>query len=249
MTETDAARRQTGWDIMTQDPRLPEPNYRTLLEKIFREFTGVYLTLLSIIQGVAFTDLSVVIIPAYHQLTPANWIQVITNLAIIIVVWNHFMGDALIWEWIPDLGDALLLFGTGVFELAANHTALVDLTAWLAVLALMMFGWSFAVFYIRRQEEGYVRDPVLLRLMRQRALPTLLSTLVSAIVLALVAVLTRLLVLSAQATQGWKMAAAIVAALMAFVAVGAIGLISVRFWRVVATYARTGALPADMAER
>src|SRR5215472_10820478 len=115
-----------GWgqhEAMTQDPRPPEsthePDHRTLLEKIFREFTGVYLTMLSIIQGVAFTDLSVVVIPAFHQLTPVNWIQVITNLAIIIIVWNHFMGDALMWEWIPDLADALLLFGTGVFELAA----------------------------------------------------------------------------------------------------------------------------------
>lgn len=232
---------------MTHEPN--QPNHRTLLQKIFSEFTGVYLTMLSIIQGVAFTDLSVVIIPVYHQLTPVNWIQVVTNLAIIIVVWNHFMGDALMWEWIPDMADAVLLFGTGVFELAANHTMLVDLTAWLAVLAIMMFGWSFAVFYVRRQEEGYVRDPWLLRLMRRRALPTLLSTLLSGILLALVALLTHLLQVPAEATQGWKMVASLVAALIAFVAVGAVGFISERFWRVVATYARTGALPADMAER
>jgi hypothetical protein len=42
---------------------------------------------------------------------------------------------------------------------------------------------------------------------------------------------------------------AIVAALIACATVGTIGLISERFWRVVATYARTGALPADLAER
>ena len=53
----------------------------------------------------------------------------------------------------------MLLFGTGVFELAANHTALADLTAWLSFLATIYFGWSLSVLYIRRQEEGYMRDP------------------------------------------------------------------------------------------
>ena len=38
-------------------------------------------------------------------------------------------------------------------------------------------------------------------------------------------------------------------ALFACATVGTIGLISERFWRVVATYARTGALPADLVER
>jgi hypothetical protein len=137
-----------------QEPRPQEPNHRTLLAKILGEFTGVYLTMLSIFQGIAFTDLFVVLIPASHQLTAANWIQFETMLAIIIVVWNPFMGVALMWEWIPDLADALLLFGTGVFELAGNHTVLVDLTVWLAVLATMMLGWSCANFYVRREEEG-----------------------------------------------------------------------------------------------
>lgn len=39
-----------------------------------------------------------------HQLTPTNWIQLVIDLAI-IVVWNRFMGDALIWEWIPDMAE------------------------------------------------------------------------------------------------------------------------------------------------
>ncbi len=233
---------------MTQEPQPHEPDHRTLLEKIFREFTGIYLTMLSIIQGIAFTDLIAVIIPAYYRLTAANWIQVATMLAIIIVVWNHFMADALMWEWIPDMAGALLLFGTGVFEVAANHTALVNLTAWLAVLATMMFGWSVAVFYIRHQEEGYVRDPVLLRLLRRRTLPTLLGTLLSGILLALVALLTYLAQVATDATQGWKMGAAIVAALIAFMSVCVIGFISERFWRIVRTYAHVGALPTDMAE-
>ena len=30
----------------------------------------------------------------------------------LIYVWNHFMGDALMTRWIPDLEDAALLFGT-----------------------------------------------------------------------------------------------------------------------------------------
>jgi hypothetical protein len=59
--------------------------------------------------------------------------------------------------------------------------------------------------------------------------------------------LTHLLGASADAAQGWHTAAAMAAVLIALVAVGAIGF--VRFWRVVATYARSEALPPDMAER
>ena len=71
---------------------------------------------------------------------------------------------------------------------------------------------------------------------------------IGGILLALVALLTHLLGVTAGATQGWKVRAALVAALIAFAAVGASGLIAERFWHVVHTHARTGALPADPAD-
>ncbi len=79
--------------------------------------------MLSIIQGIAFTDLFAVILAGFQRFTLVNWLQFATMLVIVIVVWNHFMGDALMTEWILDLEDAFLRFGTGALELVANHTA------------------------------------------------------------------------------------------------------------------------------
>jgi hypothetical protein len=62
--------------------------------------------MLSIIQGVALTDLSQITFSEHAHFTVVNWVEVATMLWSLIYIWNHFMSDALMTHWIPDLEDA-----------------------------------------------------------------------------------------------------------------------------------------------
>ncbi len=76
----------------------------------------------------------------------------------LMYIWNHFMADALVTHWVPELEDAALLFGTGVFELVANHGTSWGVTPWFATLAVMLCAWSIGSFYIGLQEHRFVRS-------------------------------------------------------------------------------------------
>jgi hypothetical protein len=214
------------------------PDRQSLFRSMAENFTGVYLTMLSIIQGVALADLSQITFSEHGHFTAVNWIEVATMVWSLIYIWNHFMGDALMTHWIPDLEDAALLFGTGVFELVANHAIVWSPTAWLAVLAIMFFAWSGGTFYIRRQEELVVREPVLMQLLRDRTRPLLLQTLSGGTVLGALAIVCRITDAGAGAHGNGPIA--LLAVTIALAASLAIGVFSAAFWRRVRRYAQTG---------
>jgi hypothetical protein len=197
-----------------------------------QNFTGVYLTMLSIIQGVALTDLATVAFANRAHFTAVNWIEVATMLWSLIYVWNHFMGDALMTRWIPDLEDAALLFGTGVFEIVANHAIVWAPGAWLATLALMFLAWTVGTFYIRHQEERVVNDPMLMELLRRRIRPLLIQTLVGGAIVGACA----LACLRVPANPSLALAGVIVAFVVSLV----IGAVTATYWRRVRRYAQTG---------
>jgi hypothetical protein len=168
------------------------PDKQSLFRSMAENFTGVYLTMLSIIQGVALTDLAQITFSERVHFTAVNWIEVATMLWSLIYIWNHFMGDALMTHWIPDLEDAALLFGTGVFELVANHAIVLSPAAWLATLAIMFFAWTLGTLYIGRQQERVVREPFLKQLLRDRTRPLLLQTLGGGTLLGALAIVCRI---------------------------------------------------------
>jgi hypothetical protein len=211
---------------------------QSLFRSMAENFTSVYLTMLSIIQGVALTDLSQITFSEHAHFTAVNWVEVATMLWSLIYIWNHFMSDALMTHWIPDLEDAALLFGTGVFELVANHAIVSSPTAWLATLAIMFFAWSGGTLYIRRQEELVVREPVLMQLLRGRSRPLFLQTLGGGTLLGALAIVCRITGAGAGAHGNGPIALLVVT--IAFAASLAIGLISAAFWRRVRRYAHTG---------
>ncbi len=211
---------------------------QSLFRSMAENFTSVYLTMLSIIQGVALTDLSQITFSEHAHFTVVNWVEVATMLWSLIYIWNHFMSDALMTHWIPDLEDAALLFGTGVFELVANHAIVSSPTAWLATLAIMFFAWSGGMLYIRRQEELVVREPVLMQLLRGRSRPLFLQTLGGGTLLGALSVVCRITDAGAGAHGNGPIALLVVT--IAFAASLAIGLMSATFWRRVRRYAHTG---------
>jgi hypothetical protein len=214
------------------------PDKQSLFRSMAENFTGVYLTMLSIIQGVALTDLAQITFSEHGHFTAVNWIEVATMLWSLIYIWNHFMGDALMTHWIPDLEDAALLFGTGVFELVANHAIVSSPTAWLATLAIMFFAWTLGTFYIGRQQELVVREPFLMQLLRDRTRPLLFQTLGGGTLLGALAILCRITDPGAGARGNGPIS--LLAVTIAFAASLVIGATSAAFWRRVRRYAHTG---------
>jgi hypothetical protein len=222
----------SGPTVDTADDSANPPDRVALRRMMAENFTGVYLTMLSIIQGVALTDLTTVTFAERAHFTAVNWIEVATMLWSLIYVWNHFMGDALMTRWIPDLEDAALLFGTGAFEIVGNHAIVWGPGAWLATLAMMFLAWAVGTFYIRSQEQRVVRDPTLMELLRRRIRPLLIQTLAGgALVGALALACLRL---PANASLGLAGVA------VAFVVSLVIGAVTTMYWRRVRRYAQTG---------
>lgn len=213
---------------------------QALFRSISENFSGVYLTMLSIIQGVALTDLSNVTFSLHAQFTVVHWVQVATMLWSLIYIWTHFMSDALMTQWIPDLEDAVLLFGTGVFEIVANHAIIWGVTPWLSTGAIMLFLWTLGNFYIRAQEERVVRDPVLMEILRRRTRPLVIETLAGAAILGILAAVCRVALADPHSGASEPRIIALVCVALAFIVNIVIGVTSTLFWKTVRDYAYTG---------
>ena len=222
----------SGPTIESAEDSANPPDHSALRRMMAENFTGVYLTMLSIIQGVALTDLTTVTFAERAHFSAVNWIEVATMMWSLIYVWNHFMGDALMTRWIPDLEDAALLFGTGAFEIVGNHAIIWGPAAWLGTLAMMFIAWTVGTFYIRRQEERVVRDPMLMELLRHRIRPLLMQTLIGGAIVGALALACLRVPRNASL--------ALVSVAVAFVVSLIIGAVTATYWRRVRRYAQTG---------
>ena len=115
----------------------PQPHFRVLHHKLKDSLSPIYLTLLSVIQGVALADLALVVAANYQHFALMHWLLVLFNFGVLIGIWNHYMMNNKLWDWIPDLRDACIPFVVGVLELVLNHTITLSLSAWLCTFALL----------------------------------------------------------------------------------------------------------------
>jgi hypothetical protein len=119
-------------------------------------FANLYLTLLSIIQGVALADWAGAAIPG----TTRRWEALLrpegiddlgfrlATLLAIVVVWHAYFWLAIIARWVPSIWDSLLLFAIGVVEFAAIRN--LRGTEWFFAMGLLGVLGGFAyVFNIR----------------------------------------------------------------------------------------------------
>src|SRR5436305_12795114 len=81
----------------------PQPHYLMIHHKLKDSLSPVYLTLLSVIQGVALTDLALVVGAGYPQFTVVRWLLVLVSLWMVITVWHTFTIHITLWSLIPDL--------------------------------------------------------------------------------------------------------------------------------------------------
>ena len=227
----------------------PEPHHRVLHYRLKDSFAPTYLTVLSVIQGVALADLASVVVAGYQQFTIVQWLLVVFTFVVLIIIWNQYAMQSSAVYWVPDFRDAAFPFLFGALELLLNHTIRLSVSAWLVVLAVIMSLGVLASWYseVRAKEED--ENAQLMSLLNRGLRLGMLYTLGISLLFLLLAVVS--LVGSVEATDGVQTGRGILA--LGIVLLAGAGLCAYIFFNMrirsqIVTYAHTGHIPGMTAE-
>ena len=129
---------------MTNEP------YRQVVHRRLKESYGpTYLTILSMIQSVSLGDLSFVVASHHQNFTLVQWILTLNAFFVLIIIWNVFSVQSVLWGWIPDVRDGVVPFVVGALELFLNYAIAATLSTWLIALALIGIAGAAGTWHIR----------------------------------------------------------------------------------------------------
>lgn len=227
-----------------------EEHHHLLRKRLKESFTLVYMTALSVIQGVALADLAGNVAEGYKEFTVLHWLLALLTFGILIAIWNEYMMHSTIWDWIPDLRDAALPFTIGALELFLNHTISLSLSLWLVAYALIFIMAVVTTWHMRFRAREEDENMKLLDLLDRRHSLFLLYLIGMVILLLLLALVTWVGGIdtndSLQTGQG-LLALGIILLITACVA--GLAIFNVDYWHSVLTYARTGGMTRSSRRR
>jgi hypothetical protein len=224
-----------------QSIREPEPHHRILHHKLKESFAPIYMTALSVIQGVALADLASLAVSGYKQFTLVQWLLVVVSFGTLVTIWNQYINISMLWNWVPDLRDAFFPFAFGALELLLNHTILLSLSAWLLVLALLASAGAFVTWYGSWRAKEEEENTRLLSLLNRGLGLGIRFTLGLSVLLLLLAALSR--VGGLEATDGLQTERGVLALIVVILvgaSLGAYIFMGMRVWNQMIAYARTG---------
>lgn len=111
-------------------------NPTSVATRLREQFAPAYLTLTSIIQGVALSTLVLRVEGMSEHFDLANWLLAIATLLAFLLVWHEYLMQALAYVWMPTLIDSAVPFGILVAELFLAHFVYGGERVWLLVAAL-----------------------------------------------------------------------------------------------------------------
>jgi hypothetical protein len=227
----------------------PEPQYRVLHHRLNDAFTPTYLTILSIIQAVALTDLATVVAAEYRHFTVVSWLLTLLTFSVLIIVWNVYTIQGTIWRWIPDVRDATMPFMVGAIELFLDHAITLGISMWLLGLAGIAAMGAIGTWYMHWRARTEAGNDQLLRYLRGHHLCFALYYAGGAALLLLLAWLNY--VGSWGVAERGQEILAVGTALIVGVCLGGAVIISHLYWRKAIVYASTGQLKPgkDMIKR
>jgi hypothetical protein len=117
--------------------------------RLLSQFAPAYLTLTSIIQGVALSALVIRVERNSDHFGPANWLLAAATLLTFLLVWHEYLMQALAYVWMPTLLDSAIPFAFLVAELFMAHFVYGDQRAWL-LTAGIGFSLGLAAYALRR---------------------------------------------------------------------------------------------------
>jgi hypothetical protein len=199
--------------------------------RLRQQFAPAYLTLTSIIQGVALSALVVRVEGTYEQFGLANWLLTTATLLAFLLVWHEYLMQALAYVWMPTLIDSAVPFGFLVAELFLAHFVYGNERIWLLVagLAFVLAIVAWGTTHAHTQENADVLKAVA-GLSPVRVLPSIISIVLFLGMWALYDVI------------GLGQVSGLVA-VVAVVVIGAVIATTVPYWNRVLTYARSEDAP------
>jgi len=105
-------------------------------QRLKEQFAPAYLTLTSIIQGVALTALAVRVETLYPHFGVVEWVLAVATFLVLIDIWHEYLMTVLVYTWTPTLLDTLVPFGFLAAELFLAHF-INDLRPWLLCYGLV----------------------------------------------------------------------------------------------------------------
>lgn len=117
-----------------------DPTSEAVATRLKGQFAPAYLTLTSIIQGVAISTLVARIEATSSRFDAADWLLATATFLAFLLVWHEYLMQALAYVWMPTLLDSLVPFAFLVAELFAAHFVYGNQRAW-----LLAVGVAFAV--------------------------------------------------------------------------------------------------------
>jgi hypothetical protein len=109
----------------------------TVSQRLKSQFAPAYLTLTSIIQGVALAFLAARVEATYTQFDATDWLLTAATFVGFLVVWNEYLMQVLAFVWVPTLLDSLVPFAFLACELFMAHFVYNNLRGWLLTLGLI----------------------------------------------------------------------------------------------------------------
>jgi hypothetical protein len=113
-----------------------KPAPEIISQRLKGQLAPAYLTLTSIIQGVALAFLAARVESTYAQFDATNWLLTITTFVSFLILWNEYLMQILMFVWVPTLVDSLVPFAFLASELFTAHFVYHGLRNWLLSLGL-----------------------------------------------------------------------------------------------------------------
>jgi hypothetical protein len=104
-------------------------------ERLKSQFAPAYLTLTSIIQGVALSTLVMRVESNYDRFDAVDWVLAVTTFLVIVDIWHEYLMMVLAYVWWPTLLDSLVPFAFFAAEVFMAHFVFGDLRYWLLAFA------------------------------------------------------------------------------------------------------------------
>ena len=99
--------------------------------------TTGYLTLASIIQGVALSALVLRVEANYAGFDAVAWLLTLATFLTFLIVWHEYVLQVLAFVWMPTVLDTIVPFAFLAAELLLAHCVYQDLRLWLLALGLV----------------------------------------------------------------------------------------------------------------
>ena len=146
---------------------------REMTNRLHGMFLPAYLTLMSVIGGVALAALTseVQAHRLQNAITPTQWILVLATFLLYLAIWNEYVMGVVIYVWFPSLLDAAFPFAWLIVELILCYSTFGGIRGYLLAFAIAVamgpLNYLHLTMRVRRLHEDQLVIHRLLRGYRQ----------------------------------------------------------------------------------